>query len=66
MLKAVGCEYAIIGHSERRQYFGETDKTVNKRTAAAVAAGLTPIVCVGETKEEREVPTPTPSYPIRR
>ncbi len=54
MLKAVGCEYAIIGHSERRQYFGETDKTVNKRTAAAVAAGLTPIVCVGETKEERE------------
>ncbi len=54
MLKAVGCEYAIIGHSERRQYFGETDKTVNKRTVAAVAAGLTPIICVGETKEERE------------
>jgi len=54
MLKAAGCEYVIIGHSERRQYFGETDKTVNKRTAAAVAAGLTPIVCVGESREERE------------
>jgi triosephosphate isomerase len=54
MLKAAGCEYAIIGHSERRQYFGETDKTVNKRTVAAVAAGLIPIICVGESKEERE------------
>lgn len=54
MLKAVGCEYVIIGHSERRQYFGETDKTVNLRTVAAVKAGLTPIVCVGEMKDERE------------
>lgn len=54
MLKAAGCEYVIIGHSERRQYFGETDKTVNKRTAAAIQAGLTPIVCVGEMKDERE------------
>jgi triosephosphate isomerase len=54
MLKAVGCEYVLIGHSERRQYFGETDKTVNKRTIAAVAAGLIPIVCVGEMKDERE------------
>jgi triosephosphate isomerase len=54
MLKAAGVEYVIIGHSERRQYFGETDKTVNLRTVAAVAAGLTPIVCVGESKEERE------------
>ena len=54
MLKAVGCEYVLIGHSERRQYFGETDKTVNKRTVAAVAAGLIPIVCVGEMKDERE------------
>ena len=54
MLKAAGCEYAIIGHSERRQYFGETDKTVNKRTVAAVAAGLIPIICVGESKDERE------------
>ena len=54
MLKAVGCEYVLIGHSERRQYFGETDKTVNKRTVAAVQAGLTPIVCVGEMKDERE------------
>ena len=54
MLKAAGCEYVIIGHSERRQYFGETDATVNLRTLAAVEAGLTPIVCVGEKKEERE------------
>lgn len=53
MLKASGCEYVIIGHSERRQYFGETDKTVNLRTAAAVKAGLTAIVCVGEMKDER-------------
>jgi triosephosphate isomerase (TIM) len=54
MLKDVGCTYAIIGHSERRQYFGETDETVNKRVKAALAAGLTPIMCVGETLEERE------------
>jgi triosephosphate isomerase len=54
MLKASGAEYVIIGHSERRQYFGETDKTVNLRTRAAVAAGLIPIVCVGELKDERE------------
>ena len=54
MLKDLGVEYVIIGHSERRQYFGETDETVNKRTKAALAAGLTPIVCVGETLEERD------------
>jgi len=54
MLKACGVEYVIIGHSERRQYFGETDKTVNKRVLAAVAAGLKVILCVGENKEERE------------
>ena len=54
MLKEYGVEYAIIGHSERRQYFGETDETVNKRTLTALNAGLTPIVCVGETLEERE------------
>ena len=54
MLKAAGCEYVIIGHSERRQYFGETDKTVNLRTVAAVKAGLKAIVCVGEMKDERE------------
>ena len=54
MLKASGVEYVIIGHSERRQYFGETDKTVNKRVLAAVAAGLKVIICVGENKEERE------------
>lgn len=54
MLKELGCEYVIIGHSERRQYFGETDATVNKKIFAAFAAGLVPIVCVGETLEERE------------
>jgi triosephosphate isomerase len=54
MIKDTGATYVIIGHSERRQYFGETDATVNQRTKAALAAGLIPIVCVGETKEERE------------
>ena len=54
MLVASGVEYVVIGHSERRQYFGETDITVNKRTLAAVNAGLTAIVCVGETLEQRE------------
>lgn len=54
MLKAVGCGYVVIGHSERRQYFCETDATVLKRTVAAIEAGLTPIVCVGESLEERE------------
>jgi len=54
MLKACGVEYAIIGHSERRQYFGETDETVNKRAVAAIRAGITPIICVGERKEQRE------------
>ena len=54
LLKDAGCSHVIIGHSERRQYFGETDATVNKKTKAAVAAGLTAIVCVGETLSERE------------
>ena len=54
MLKACGVEYVVIGHSERRQYFGETDKTVNLRVKATVAAGLIPIICVGELKDERE------------
>ena len=54
MLTEMGVEYVILGHSERRQYFGETDATVNLRTLAAVKAGLTPIICVGEKKEERE------------
>ena len=54
MLKEYGVKYVIIGHSERRQYFGETDETVNKRTLAALNAGLTPIVCIGEILEERE------------
>lgn len=54
MLKEMGVEYVIIGHSERRTYFGETNETVNKRTRAALDNGLTAIVCVGEYKEERE------------
>ena len=54
MLKSIGVEYVIIGHSERRQYFNETDKTVNKKIKAAFANELKPIVCVGETLEERE------------
>ena len=53
MLKEIGVEYVIIGHSERRQYFGETDTTVNLRTKAALAAGLKVILCLGEVKEER-------------
>ncbi len=54
MLKAIGVEYVIIGHSERRQYFAETDETVNKKLKAAFKYGLKPIVCVGETLEQRE------------
>ncbi len=54
MLKEAGVEYVIIGHSERRQYFGETDETVNRRLQAALKAGLKPIVCIGELLEERE------------
>ena len=54
MLKSRGVEYAIVGHSERRQYFGETDETVNMRALAALNAGITPIICVGESLEQRE------------
>ncbi|MBK9167480.1 MAG: triose-phosphate isomerase [Bryobacterales bacterium] len=54
MLRAAGCTHVIVGHSERRQYFSETDETVLARTRAALEAGLTPIVCVGETLEARE------------
>lgn len=54
MLKDAGCEFVIIGHSERRQYFAETNETVNKKLKAALKYGLTPIVCVGESLEERE------------
>lgn len=54
MLKDAGCAYVIIGHSERRQFFGETDATVNKKLAAAYSNGLIPIMCVGETLDERE------------
>ena len=53
MLKEIGVEYVIIGHSERRQYFGETDETVNARTKAALAAGMKVILCLGEVKEQR-------------
>jgi len=54
MLAEVGCRHGIVGHSERRQLFGETDETVRKKTGALLAAGLRPIVCVGETLAERE------------
>jgi triosephosphate isomerase len=54
MIKASGCSHVIIGHSERRQYFGETDESVLKKTVAALGEGLTPIVCVGERLEHRE------------
>jgi len=54
MLKSVGCTYVIIGHSERRRLFGETDTTVNRKIKAVIESGLVPIMCVGETLEERE------------
>ncbi|HET6569544.1 MAG TPA: triose-phosphate isomerase [Rhodothermales bacterium] len=54
MLRAIGCEYVILGHSERRQYFGETDEGVNKKARRALEHGLKPIVCIGETLEQRE------------
>src|SRR5262252_7234963 len=54
MLVDVGCAYVIIGHSERRQYFGETDETVSKKVTAALQAGLRPIVCVGEALAQRQ------------
>src|SRR5690606_24039496 len=54
MLKEVGVEYVIIGHSERRQYFNETDKDINAKAKTIYKHGLTPIICVGETLEERE------------
>ena len=54
MLSEAGCRYVIVGHSELRQYFGESDETVNKRMHAVLSAGLVPIVCIGETLQERE------------
>lgn len=54
MLKEAGCHFVILGHSERRQYFGETDETVNRKVRKALSAGLAPILCVGETLQERE------------
>jgi triosephosphate isomerase len=54
MLKDAGCEYVIIGHSERRRYFKETDEDINKKVKAALKAGLNPILCVGETEKERK------------
>jgi triosephosphate isomerase len=53
MLVSLGCRYVIVGHSERRQYFGETDETVNKKLGAAIHAGLFPVLCIGETDSER-------------
>ncbi len=54
MLKEIGVRYVVVGHSERRQYFGETDETVNARLKAAQLIGITPILCVGETKQQRD------------
>ncbi len=54
MLQAAGCSHVIIGHSERRQFFGETDPSVNRKIKAAVAAGLIPVLCVGESESERD------------
>src|SRR5919112_851947 len=54
MIREAGAEYVIVGHSERRTLFGETDATVNRKVAAAFASGLTPIVCIGETLDQRE------------
>jgi triosephosphate isomerase len=54
MLKSVGCEYVILGHSERRSIFGETDEIINKKIVKALSVGLNPIFCIGETLEERE------------
>ena len=54
MLQDAGCQYVIVGHSERRQFFGETDQTVKRRIKAALTAGLIPIICVGETLQQRE------------
>ncbi len=54
MLKDIGCDYVIIGHSERREHFGETDQTVNMKAKAALAAGIKPIICVGESLAQRE------------
>jgi triosephosphate isomerase len=54
MLIAVGCHYVIIGHSERRQYYGETDENINKKIIAAAQAGLSPILCIGETEKQRD------------
>lgn len=55
MLVSAGCRYVIIGHSERRQYFGETDQSVNKKIRSAVNSGLVPVMCVGESEKEREL-----------
>jgi triosephosphate isomerase len=54
MLRSVGCRYVILGHSERRQYFGETDSSINTKAKKALSSGLIPIICVGETLQERE------------
>ena len=65
MLKDLGVKYVIIGHSERRQYFGETDFTVNKKVLAALEAGLHPIICVGESWSSGSWASPWSSSPCR-
>ena len=60
MLSELNVSYAIIGHSERRQYFGETDDTVNSRVKAVISQGIIPIICVGESYGQREAQEPTP------
>ncbi len=54
MIKSAGCDHVILGHSERRQYFNESDETINRKARKALAGGLTPIVCIGETLQQRE------------
>jgi triosephosphate isomerase len=65
MIRDAGCAYVVVGHSERRRYFGETDATVNKKIKAALRAGLTPILCFGEVLEERKAGTTTSKVDVQ-
>ena len=65
MLKEMGVGYVVLGHSERRQYFGETDEMVNKKVKKALEAGIVPIMCGGETLEQREAASPSNGYASR-